>query len=470
MQGPRAVLLRGVNVSGHNRLPMAGFRALLEGLGLRRVETWIQSGNAVFCGGGPDDRLAAAIAAALRSEFGIDTPVFLRDAPALRAALDHPFTAGADPARIHAFFLAPDAPPLDEARLAAARIDETWARRDGLVLLHTPSGLGRSRLAAVMARQLTTAHTARNLRSVAALAALMSSRRREDGAGDAAAFRVNLGPTRRCRMFRLLTAALCLIALPALGQQPDRIASHCHAVARGPDRVQPARLGEGLDQDRVLIRYLGHASFAIVTDQGTVAVTDYAGFIGRTDLVPDVATMNNAHHTHWTPNPDPRIPHLLDGWPQDGAPAQHRLDLGSMLVRNVTSDTRGPFGEGALRDGNSIFIFEAAGLCIGHLGHLHQILTDAQYAEIGRLDIVMVPVDGGYTLRLADMEQIVRRLKARVVLPMHWFNGASLREFLAGMEGEFAVVETGVSQMEFGLRDMPAQPTILVLEPRLLDE
>ena len=270
-----------------------------------------------------------------------------------------------------------------------------------------------------------------------------------------------------CRPF--LAVLLALMPLPATAQEP-RIPSHCIALAAGPETLQPAKLGEGLEQDRVLIRYLAHASFAIVTHDGTVAVTDYTGFIGRSDLVPDVVTMNNAHRTHWTADPDPRIPHVLDGWPANGAPADHRLDLGSMLVRNVTTDTRGPTGDGARMDGNSIFIFEAGGLCIGHLGHLHQIPSEAQYAAIGRLDIVMVPVDGGYTLRLADMAGIVWRMKARVVIPMHWFDGASLREFLAEMAGEFEVVETGGPEIAFGLRSLPSVPTILVLEPRFLDE
>lgn len=53
----------------------------------------------------------------------------------------------------------------------------------------------------------------------------------------------------------------------------------------------------------------------------------------------------------------------------------------------MTTDTRGPFGEGARKDGNSIFIFEA-GAGNGHLGHLHQIPSDEQYAAIGRLDVV----------------------------------------------------------------------------------
>jgi hypothetical protein len=264
-----------------------------------------------------------------------------------------------------------------------------------------------------------------------------------------------------------LALALTLLAAPALAQ--ERIPSHCIALAERVPGIVPVALAEGLGPDSVLIRYIDHASFAIVTPDGTMAVTDYTGYIGTQDLVPDVVTMNNAHSTHWTPNPDPRIPHVLKGWGEGADAADHRLDLGAMLVRNVTTDTRGPFGEGARKDGNSIFIFEAAGLCIGHLGHLHQIPSDAQYAAIGRLDIVMVPVDGGYTMRQSDMAGVVRRLRSSVVIPMHWFSQQSLQSFLTEMSGEFTVVETGGAQIALSLDDLPSQPTIVVLEPAFID-
>ena len=264
-----------------------------------------------------------------------------------------------------------------------------------------------------------------------------------------------------------LLAALVLLASPVLAQ--ERIPSHCIAVAAGEPSVVPVALQDGLEPDSVLIRYINHASFAIVTADGKVAVTDYTGYLGTADLVPDVVTMNNAHSTHWTAAPDPRIANVLQGWPEGAGPADHRLDLGSMLVRNVTTDTRGPFGEGARRDGNSIFIFEAAGLCIGHLGHLHQIPSDEQYAAIGRLDVVMVPVDGGYTMRLEDMAGVVRRLRSSVVIPMHWFSQQSLQGFLAEMSAEFTVVETGGAQIALSLDDLPSEPTIMVLEPAYID-
>jgi L-ascorbate metabolism protein UlaG (beta-lactamase superfamily) len=264
-----------------------------------------------------------------------------------------------------------------------------------------------------------------------------------------------------------LMLALTLLAAPAMAQ--ERIPSHCIALAAAKPQVVPVALEDGLEPDNVLIRYIDHASFAIVTPDGTVAVTDYTGYIGTQDVVPDVVTMNNAHSTHWTANPDPRIPNILKGWIEDDTPADHRLDLGSMLIRNVTTDTRGPFGEGARANGNSIFIFEAGGLCIGHLGHLHQIPSAEQYAAIGRLDVVMVPVDGGYTLRLQDMAGVVRRFRSSIVIPMHWFSQGSLQAFLAEMSGEFSVVETGGTQIALSRDDLPSQPTIMVLEPAYID-
>lgn len=263
----------------------------------------------------------------------------------------------------------------------------------------------------------------------------------------------------------LVPVLLCL--LPALVQAQARIPSACIALSQATPQVIPASFGEGLAQDTVLIRYLDHASFAIVAGD-VVAVTDYTGFIGNPDVVPDVVTMNNAHATHYTDSPDPRIAHVLRGWPAAGLPAFHELDLGAMFIRNVTTDTRGPFGEGALANGNSIFVFEAGGLCIAHLGHLHQIPSAAQYAAIGRVDVVMVPVDGGYTMDAATMGDVVRHLRPQLVLPMHWFSTAALAEFAGVMTQDFAIVQSPDADVIVGRGLLPEQPTLMVLTPALI--
>ncbi|MDJ1006981.1 MAG: MBL fold metallo-hydrolase [Paracoccaceae bacterium] len=262
-----------------------------------------------------------------------------------------------------------------------------------------------------------------------------------------------------------LIAAIALLAAPVSAQ--ERRPSHCIAIAEaapGVAYLQKASWTEPLEDFTVRLSYVNHSMFLLQTPGGLSAVTDYTGFVGSVDLVPDVVTMNNAHSSHWTPNPDPRIPNVLEGWQDENGPADHYLDLGEMLVRNVTTDIRSGFG-GRVDDGNSIFVFEVGGLCIGHLGHLHHEPTEQQYAALGRLDVVMAAVDGGLTVDLPTMTRIVKRLKSSVVIPMHWFSTVSLDAFLAGVSDEFDIRRDGVSSLDISLRTLPDRPTVMVLEP-----
>jgi L-ascorbate metabolism protein UlaG (beta-lactamase superfamily) len=156
--------------------------------------------------------------------------------------------------------------------------------------------------------------------------------------------------------------------------------------------------------------------------------------VGQRFAVPDVVTMNKAHSSHFTLSPDERIDHVLRGWNFDGRPADHDVVVDDVYIRNVTTDIR---NFGAMEpDGNSIFIFEVADLCIGHLGHLHHPLEDRHFAQIGRLDIVMVPVDGGLTLSHTAMTGIAQRLQSSILLPMHR-RGAPLSSFIEMMGDKF---------------------------------
>ncbi|MBC7154012.1 MAG: MBL fold metallo-hydrolase [Rhodobacteraceae bacterium] len=249
----------------------------------------------------------------------------------------------------------------------------------------------------------------------------------------------------------------------------DRIPSHCVALAQGVPGAQvmhKAAFGQPVARDTVRISFVTHATFTLETPGGLTLATDYTGAMPRGAPPPDVVTMNNAHSSHWTALPDPQIPHVLHGWGLNGRPAEHHLDLGEVLVRNVTTDVRDGY-TGVRKDGNSIFIFEVAGLCIGHLGHLHHEPDALQYGLIGRLDVVMVPVDGGYTMDLASMRRVVARLRSSVVLPMHWFSGASLTRFLDEMGGEFAIDQRAESDITLSLHTLPPRPTIIVLQPGL---
>ncbi len=244
-------------------------------------------------------------------------------------------------------------------------------------------------------------------------------------------------------MSRFLAVVFALLSLPiTTAAAEDASRSECLAMANAPPRATPVSLRRlAAKSDEVTITYAGHSTYYIDTPGGVRIATDYSGAY-RTGRLPDVVTMNRAHGTHYTLFPDTHIPHVLHGWGEDGRPAHVAQRIGDVYIRNVTTDIRRYFGDDSnaemIRDGNSIFIFEVAGLCIGHLGHLHHKLDESHLAAIGRLDIVMVPIDGSYTMSLDGISDITRRLRASVVLPMHRFM-TPLDEFMRKIGQQFEI-------------------------------
>lgn len=167
--GVWVALLRGVNVSGAGKLPMAEFRAMLADMGLGAVRTYIQSGNAVFESERPATELEAAIRDAVSARFGFAPETFVLTAEEITAALtDHPF-AGADPKFVHVCFLRETPAPDDAALRALALPGDGWHIGPCRFTLHTPGGYGTSKLAERLPRLLPQPMTARNLRTLAAL-------------------------------------------------------------------------------------------------------------------------------------------------------------------------------------------------------------------------------------------------------------------------------------------------------------
>lgn len=271
------------------------------------------------------------------------------------------------------------------------------------------------------------------------------------------------------RLSLILVFLASLLPVAAMAQS-DRRPSHCIAIAQsapGLEYIHKAAWTDPVPTYQLRISYIAHASFLLQTPGGLNAITDFNGFYGTTQMIPDVVTMNHAHDTHWTAFPDPAIPNVLEGWGPYGEGIDHHLDLGEMLVRNVSTDIRSSRA-GPEENGNSIFIFEVEGLCVGHLGHLHHEPNSQQYAAIGRLDVVMVPVDGGYTLDAETMARIVERLRSSIVLPMHWFSESALNLFLSNVSDKFVIDRRTDSSLMVGLRSLPSTPTVIVLRPAWL--
>ena len=233
-----------------------------------------------------------------------------------------------------------------------------------------------------------------------------------------------------------------------------------------PRAVPAAFKLAALAADQVRISYVGHSTFLVESPRGVKIATDYNDYV-KPRALPDIVTMNHAHSTHYTDNPDPGIKHVLRGWgPSPDQPARHDLQVGDVRVRNVPTNIR-DWGGGTERHGNSIFIFEIANLCIAHLGHLHHTLKQQQLNEIGRVDVVMVPVDGGVTLDLDGMVEVLQALKAPLMIPMHYFSTYSLRRFLGALgEKSFEVELSEAPSVVVSKTTLPAKPKVLVLPGR----
>jgi L-ascorbate metabolism protein UlaG (beta-lactamase superfamily) len=216
-----------------------------------------------------------------------------------------------------------------------------------------------------------------------------------------------------------------------------------------------------LRQDEVGLTFVGHATFLIETPQGVRIATDYSDGT-RPPVPPDVATMNKAHSTHFSYRPDPGIKHVLKGWDPAGGPAYHDLTVQDVRIRNVSTNIRSS-GGGTEYDGNSIFVFETSQLCIAHLGHLHHTLAPEHLKKLGRIDVLLVPVDGGYTLETFDMMEVLRSINASLMIPMHFFGPSTLNRFLSSAREHFPVEFSNTAAITLSRAALPKSPKILVL-------
>jgi uncharacterized protein (DUF1697 family) len=172
-------LLRGVNVGGHRKLPMADLRALLETLKCDNVRTYLQSGNAVFTASGAQKAVQTRVARAIAERFYDDVPVLLRSAAQLDAVVENnPYAAASKraPKLVHAVFMsAAPKPRLVDALTPFKTTRERVAVVGDVLYLDCPDGYGQTKLTpTVMERVLGVTATARNWQTVMALQAMMA--------------------------------------------------------------------------------------------------------------------------------------------------------------------------------------------------------------------------------------------------------------------------------------------------------
>jgi len=211
------------------------------------------------------------------------------------------------------------------------------------------------------------------------------------------------------------------------------------------------------------IKWLGHASFMITSEAGIKIITDpYASGeslrYGEIKESADIVTVSHEHGDHNNVAAVKGNPEVVRGTAKvkevefKGIPTYHD---------NVGGNQRGK---------NTIFCFEVDGIRVCHLGDLGHQLSDKQVAEIGRVDILLVPVGGFYTIDANVATVVCNQLTPKVIIPMHYatdkcrFPIASVDEFLRGKGN---IDRPDASEVEFKKGELPTTTQIIVLKSAL---
>ncbi len=216
------------------------------------------------------------------------------------------------------------------------------------------------------------------------------------------------------------------------------------------------------------IEYLGHASFLLTTAAGTRIVTDpfdaeaykdrlkYGAFRGTADIV----TLSHDHGDHNAAHTVAGSPIVIKG-------------NGKFIAREVEFLGVGTYHDserGARRGPNTVFIISVDDMRIAHMGDLGHVLTADQAAQIGDVDIALIPVGGFYTIDAAQAWEVAGQIDAQIVIPMHYrsekcdFPIAGVEEFI---KAKPLVIREGTSTFETDRAHLPVERTVVVLEPSL---
>lgn len=212
------------------------------------------------------------------------------------------------------------------------------------------------------------------------------------------------------------------------------------------------------------IKYLGHASFFITTANGTKIITDPYTPNERIKLAPvtetaDIVTMSHSHGDHSNIA-------SVKGNPQ-GIMGAGKWNIKGVEIQGIAAfhDNAG----GKSRGPSTIFCFTADGIRVCHLGDLGHMLPDAQIAEMGRVDVLLTPMAGNYTMDAATATELMNRLKPAVTVPMHYRNPKvdyPVETVEAFTSGKKNVVVSDSSEISLEKGELP-KGEIVVLKPAL---
>jgi len=213
------------------------------------------------------------------------------------------------------------------------------------------------------------------------------------------------------------------------------------------------------------IKWLGHASFLITSDTGTSIITDpYATkedlSYGEITESADIVAVSHSHSDHNNVATVQGKPEVVRG-------------IGTIKVKGIEFKGIPSYHDeagGRQRGNNIMFCFEVDGIRVCHLGDLGHQLSDKQVAELGSIDILLIPVGGYFTIDAKVATQVCNRLKPKVIIPMHYrtdkctFPIAGVDDFLKGKE---RVTRLETSERNFESEELPTSTQIIVLKSAL---
>lgn len=214
------------------------------------------------------------------------------------------------------------------------------------------------------------------------------------------------------------------------------------------------------------VKWLGHSSMLVTSDEGLRVITDpfTPGGMGL-DYAPireeaDVVTVSHDHADHNNVASVRGNPKVVKG--------------GTQTVRGVAFrgiESYHDESSGRERGRNTIYCFTIDGINVCHLGDLGQNVSPELQAKIGPVDVLFIPVGGNFTIDHNVAADVCRRLKPRVVLPMHYRNERCPRFPVNGIEGFLALMkavrQANASEVEFEKKSLPEAVEVFVLKPAL---
>ena len=218
------------------------------------------------------------------------------------------------------------------------------------------------------------------------------------------------------------------------------------------------------------LRWLGQSSFLLTSASGTKVLMDPIpkgyGYDGPALEGIDVITITHDHPDHVNVSLAAGNPPVLRGL-SGGDWAKIEQKVNDVSIRTVGAFHDGT--QGSQRGKDAIFIIEADGLRIVHLGDLGHTLTPEQVSAVGPVDVLLIPVGGFYTIDATQATQVMGQLRARVAIPIHFktpkirpdWPGVGVDDFLMGKKVERA----GASTYTFSKHSLPQETTVKVLDP-----